>query len=151
MKAAPIHSLPGRVRFRVPPGAIAKAGGTGLARALGAISGVKSAAVNPRTGGVLVRYDPRRVSAAEIYRTLGEIHSPGAVPAPPGAKPKETIAWSWIGWQLFRLLLPPALKPLGAQTPPLISLSIIAFTLLNRRPVKTGPVWPQARSFHQSP
>ena len=109
MRAAPVHSLPGRVRFRVPPGAITNA--AGIAGRLEEIAGVQNAEVNPRTGGVLVRYDRYTVSEAELCRALRAIESRRPLPAP---EPERAggAAWSCIGWQLFRLLLPPAVKPL---------------------------------------
>jgi Cu2+-exporting ATPase len=107
VRAAAVHSLPGRVRFRVPPGA---AGG-GIAKSLDDIPGVKSVAINSRTGGILIRYDHYLVSQDELQKALEAIEVRDSALARPRAKPKDAIAWSWIGWQLFRLLVPPALKP----------------------------------------
>ena len=111
MRAAPVHSLPGRVRFRVSPGVLDAAAAASAARILGETPGVTRAAVNPRSGGVLVCYDPRLVTEGELAVALQKIETPSTVPARPAAKPKEAIASSWMSWQLCRLLVPPALKP----------------------------------------
>jgi Cu2+-exporting ATPase len=97
------------VRFRVSPGAITGAGG--IAHTLGGIPGVKSVAENPRTSGVLVSYDPRLISEAELQRALQTIETSHSAPVRPAEKPKEAIAWAWTGWQICRLLVPPPLKP----------------------------------------
>ena len=115
MRVVPVHSLPGRVRFRAAPGTLtgAGAGAAALLKNLEGLSGVIAAAVNPRTGSMLVRYDHRLVSEAAIGQVIRETGVPDTAPGPePGIKPRETIAWSWIGWQVCRLLVPPAWKPL---------------------------------------
>jgi hypothetical protein len=69
------HSLPGRVRFRVPslqgdPGECER-----LQKALRRLDGVDSAAADPRSGTVLIRYAEGKVRAellmAAIARLLG--------------------------------------------------------------------------------
>ena len=105
MRAALVHSLPGRARFRVPPGSL---GGNGsLARELCTLSGVKAAAVTPRTGSILVYYDSSLLSESGLCRMLGRVEAP---PLPERA-PAGGAGWSYIAYQLFRLMLPPRLKP----------------------------------------
>ena len=60
------HDIPGRLRVRLPPGTTAD----GLTEALERLNGVHSSVWSPRTRSVLVRYDPRVVTAAEITRTI---------------------------------------------------------------------------------
>jgi len=57
-----VHSMPGRVRFRIPVGARADA----LSEAVTAVEGVVSCAWSPRTRGLLVRYDPEVTSEDAI-------------------------------------------------------------------------------------
>ena len=115
MRAVPVHSLPGRVRFRLMPGSLEDSGASALAKNLGGLPGVTSVSVNPRSGGVLVFYDPAVVSEQELHAALQKTEAK-TPPAPQDAQKAEAgrgqFAWSYIGYQLFRLFLPPALKPL---------------------------------------
>lgn len=70
MRVELAHSLPGRVRLRVPelrgrPGALAAVRDL-LVRAPGAHSVI----VNPASGGLLVRFDPRRLSVRQLIQIL---------------------------------------------------------------------------------
>ena len=110
-----VHSLPGRVRFRALAG---KA--SGFAAAISGMTGVKSASFAPRTGSILVLYDVRTTSEGAICLAL---QNAGQMPAnaeqtrestgvSASAAKTEKQAWSYIGYQLFRLFTPPAFKPL---------------------------------------
>jgi Cu2+-exporting ATPase len=98
------------VRFRVQPGALTASAAAYIARELGAVPGAAAVTVNPRTGGILIHYDSGVVSRAALFRALEKIDPPAS--SKPGARPKGELAWSYIAYQLRRLLTPPALKPL---------------------------------------
>ena len=112
MNAAPVHSLPGRVRFRAGPGVLSNIDSAGIVRSLDDIPGVKSVAINVRTGGILIRYDHYITSEAVIHAALQALEIRRRPASKPETKQKDGIIWSWVGWRLFRLLVPPALKPL---------------------------------------
>jgi Cu2+-exporting ATPase len=118
MRIALVHSLPGRARFRTNPDTL-KACRTvilaRIARELSEIDGVKSAALNPRTGSVLLHYDAALLGEPELYGLLQTIDL-AALSRPPAGKAaevqeKESPGWSYLGYQLFRFFRPPALKP----------------------------------------
>jgi Cu2+-exporting ATPase len=74
--------------------------------------GVKKAVVNPRTGSILILYEIGAVSKEDIFSLLQDAAPlPGDVPHS-GAEERDSLTWSYIGYQLFRIFLPPALKPL---------------------------------------
>ena len=112
MRVAIVHSLPGRARFRVAPGKLGGGGADRVAACACAVAGVKSASCNPRTGGVLVIYDAGVATEDGIRLALENAEMPKPVPGKLREKPKEKLALSYAGYQLFRLLKPPALKPL---------------------------------------
>ena len=117
MRVAIVHSLPGRVRFRVVPGALAGKDTSGFAGALANIAGVKSSNFNPRTGSILFIYDTRITSGELIYKALMCLaHALPDIESKTGSKAednkKDKLAWGYVGYQLFRLFTPLALKPL---------------------------------------
>ena len=121
MRVVVVHSLPGRVRFRVMSGALAEMS-AGLAAALAGMAGVRDTSFSPRTGSVLVSYDAHITSEKAIDQAIkqaiqnaGQPLQSAKAPAPagkPAKKQNEKLAWSYIGYQLFRLFTPPAFKPL---------------------------------------
>ena len=115
VRVAVAHSLPGRVRFRANPGALRLISGSGLAelgRTIADIPGVLSAALNPRTGSVLLYYETALLDEAELCALLLRIDLAPLVS--PEKEKAKSPGWSYIGYQLFRLFRPPALKPLFA-------------------------------------
>ena len=60
------HDIPGRLRLRVPP--VAEAGT--LAETIGRQDGVVSCQWAPRTGSLLIRYQPALVSADELVEAV---------------------------------------------------------------------------------
>ena len=132
MHVVVVHSLPGRVRFRIMP----EAPPSGFAASLAGIAGVKSATFTPRTGSVLVFYDDHVTSEKVIRQEIlgicqtvqkndqfdqtkqntGQqstgLQSSLRPPPPEAKKQNEKQRWSYIGYQLFRLFTPPAFKPL---------------------------------------
>ena len=109
MRAALVHALPGRARFRVMPGSLCESGR--LARSLCAIAGVKSAAVTPRTGSILVHYDAALLSHNGLCRALSLIEAPVQAADADKHEAARGGFWPYIGYQIFRLLLPPSVKP----------------------------------------
>jgi Cu2+-exporting ATPase len=101
------------------PGALFGKDTAGFARALAGIPGVKSVSLAPRTGSILNFYDKHAVSEDAVGEALARAEAPQPVTRKPSAKPgsglaekpKEELAWSYIGYQLFRFFTPPALKP----------------------------------------
>jgi copper chaperone CopZ len=60
------HRLPGRLRLRLAPLRGDPEGAARLAASLAAAPGVHEVRAHPRTGSVLVQYDPARVDADEL-------------------------------------------------------------------------------------
>jgi Cu2+-exporting ATPase len=110
MRAALVHSTPGRLRFRVNPGALGRCGHTGLARAVADIPLVKSAAVNPRTGSILIYHEGDGSAAEKISAALGAIRLE-EFPRRDGPPAPPSLGWSYIGYHIYRLLQPKSLKP----------------------------------------
>ncbi|MDR2500813.1 MAG: heavy metal translocating P-type ATPase [Treponema sp.] len=110
MRAVLVHSLPGRLRFRVKPGALNRYDTAGLAQELGAIRGVKQVSLNPRTGGILLYYDRAAGSEAQTRQGLADLDAAPYLLRRPAARREEPV-WSYIAYQLVRALTPPALKP----------------------------------------
>ncbi|MDR2589197.1 MAG: heavy metal translocating P-type ATPase [Spirochaetales bacterium] len=115
MKAALVHSLPGRARFRFEPGACAAWNAAAFGRELGAFHGVRSVSVNPRTGGVLFFYDSGETSAEILGTEIARL-TPLKKEREDRVSAREASAgggtgWAYIGYQLFRFFLPPGLKP----------------------------------------
>jgi hypothetical protein len=61
------HSLPGRLRVRVPRSARLDK----VVEALGSRAGVIGVTASPLTGGILVHYDPERLDAPTLLETIG--------------------------------------------------------------------------------
>jgi Cu2+-exporting ATPase len=112
VRVALAHSLPGRVRFRANPDILRSIqGGLGeLSRNIADIPGVRSAALNPRTGSILLYYDPALLNEAGLYARLLRIDF--TTPVCGKAEKTKSPGWSYIGYQLFRFFCPPALRPL---------------------------------------
>ncbi len=105
-----VHSIPGRVRYRIDPDTLRVYRYNALAHMLSDIPGVLSVSVNPRTGSVLLRYD----AAALPESHIAEIMSALPIDELPKNDPKVkdvSLGWSYIGYQILRSLRPPALKP----------------------------------------
>jgi len=107
-----VHSLPGRVRFRAIPGALADKDTASVASSLAGIRGVKELKFNIRTGSILVFYNIQITSEKVIHRMIHNIETPSPETGKAAEKQKEKLAWSYIGYQLFRIFTPSALKPL---------------------------------------
>ncbi|MDR1903197.1 MAG: heavy metal translocating P-type ATPase [Treponema sp.] len=112
MRVAVVHELPGRVRFRANPDALRRYNTAGTGLQLSELRGVKKVVISPRTGSILILYDIEAVSKEELFNFLkGLAPSPDLIPKKRGEE-KDSLAWSYIGYQLFRIFRPPALKPL---------------------------------------
>ena len=85
------HTLPGRLRLRLPRDADLER----LTQALGARPGVAAAIGSPVTGGVLVRFDPARIDTGALLDVLAS-HSLEAL-APEGAPSSGTLAEAVTG------------------------------------------------------
>jgi Cu2+-exporting ATPase len=109
MRTVLVHSLPGRARFRVLPEALAGRDIAGFASALGGIPGVRGVRLSPRTGSILIIYDSSGLSEEQLMRAMIRIGAPGKLARQ--AAQEKSLALSWLGWQLFRLCLPPSFKP----------------------------------------
>jgi len=109
MRVVLVHSLPGRARFRVASGRDA----AGFASALAKTAGVKSASYNPRTGSILVFYDGHLTSESTILQAIKSAEAAAPVAAKTTERQKEKAAWSYIGYQIFRLIKPRSLKPMS--------------------------------------
>ncbi|MDR1626703.1 MAG: heavy metal translocating P-type ATPase [Spirochaetia bacterium] len=111
MRPALVHRSPGRLRFRVDPGILGKCRHAGLARAIADIPSVKSAAINPRTGSILIYHEGEAGAAEKISAALGAIRLE-EFPRRDRLPPPPSLGWSYIGYHLYRLLQPKGLKPL---------------------------------------
>jgi hypothetical protein len=81
-----VHTIPGRLRLRVP----AAARTSGMADAVGRRDGVTSTQWSPRTRSLLVRYQPETIDGDEIARMVAQ-HAGVALPpeAPPASAPVD--------------------------------------------------------------
>jgi hypothetical protein len=61
-----VHALPGRLRFR----GLARAGGEDLAEAIGGLAGVRGCSWSPRTGSILVLFEPETIAAEAIIQAV---------------------------------------------------------------------------------
>jgi Heavy metal associated domain 2 len=78
-----VHDIPGRLRLRLPRGV----GAAGLSDVIDRLPGAQSSVWSPRTGSLLIRYDPDVLNAAAITQAVAE-HADLVRPAPddlPGA------------------------------------------------------------------
>ncbi len=62
------HSLPGRLRVRLPRNADLEQ----MVQALGSRPGVTGVTASPLTGGVLVRYDPEQIDAGGLLEAVAD-------------------------------------------------------------------------------
>ncbi len=106
-----VHSIRGRVRFRVNPDTIRPYRHGVLAHLLLDIPGVQSAAVNPRTGSILVHYSPRATSGGKLASLLAAFPVE-ELPMKDPSEREESIGWSYIAYQLCRFIRPYWLKPI---------------------------------------
>jgi len=115
MRAVIVHSLPGRVRLRVMPGALAPES----VQTVGGIPGIKSAQISIRTGSILIFYDYKNIPEESIVRAVRDIPLEITDKTKPKKKagdktsmaPRVGPVWGYIAYQIRRLLIPPALKP----------------------------------------
>lgn len=86
-----VHALEGRLRVRVP----SLKGSPERARQtedfLRAAEGIDEVSVNPRTGSILILYDPQRTAESQILETLGVARQVEAA-EPPSARVLERLA-----------------------------------------------------------
>jgi Cu2+-exporting ATPase len=83
-----------------------------LGRTIADIPGVRSAALAPRTGSILLRYDPALLDETGLLALLLRIDLAPLVS--PGVENPESPGWSYICYQLFRFFRPPVLRPVFA-------------------------------------
>lgn len=81
-RLAVVHAIPGRLRLRLP----AAARTSGLADAVGHLTGVTAAQWSPRTRSLLVRYQAETIGDDEIVRTVTQ-HAGVAAPLEPPPRP----------------------------------------------------------------
>lgn len=85
-----LHSLPGRVRFRVDGLYRDHTFQNTIERELNRQHGVRAVAANPLTGTVVVRYDPSALNAEAVAACIIR-HVPAAAAKAPGAKAPEAV------------------------------------------------------------
>jgi hypothetical protein len=68
--AKPVHHVPGRLRFKSPSFRGNTAAAATARHQLAGIDGVKSVAVNPSTGSLIVAYDPKALPPGRILEVL---------------------------------------------------------------------------------
>jgi Cu2+-exporting ATPase len=112
MRIAVVHALPGRIRFRTSPDTLKYYSTQSIGRELLALEGVKSAAVNLRTGSILILYCQDLVTEAHLGALLQNLRPVKEKSEKQATGGSSSLAWSFIGYQLFRLFQPPFLKPL---------------------------------------
>ncbi|MDR3173434.1 MAG: heavy metal translocating P-type ATPase, partial [Treponema sp.] len=106
LRAALVHSLPGRARFRVSPPELRQYQHSEIARLIADAEGVLSASVNPVSGSVLIYYDSSLLNLRQVAAILGNISSK----VREGAE-KRQPPYMFAAVQLIRLFCPPPLKP----------------------------------------
>ncbi|MDR1315830.1 MAG: heavy metal translocating P-type ATPase [Spirochaetales bacterium] len=111
MRLALVHQVPGRIRFRLDPSVLKRYRYAALARAITDIPPVKSAAINPRTGSILIYHDTGASGAKEIFAGLEALHLE-EFPRRAEEPSRPSLGWSYIGYHIYRLLQPESLKPL---------------------------------------
>jgi Cu2+-exporting ATPase len=146
LRAALVHSLPGRARFRISPLELRNCQHSEIARQVSDLPGVLSASVNPISGSVLVYYESSAVDLRTLLSALRNVTPPRAE-----EQEKRQSPYGFAARQLFRLLCPPQLKPFltvvtalsffskGLQSlgrmrmdVPLLDASAIALSLMQR-------------------
>jgi Cu2+-exporting ATPase len=100
-----VHRLPQRVRLRVKKSELAPYSIDSLSHGISSIKGITSAAINPRTGSVLIYHNTKE---AELLEALALFRLEDAKERT--KSPAKSIGWSYIGYQLYRLLQPTKLK-----------------------------------------
>jgi Cu2+-exporting ATPase len=113
MNVAVVHVLPGRIRFRTDPDTFQKHSPVSLGRELSGLQGVRSAAVNPRTGSILIFYHQGIITPAQCFEFLVgfELSEIISTQKKNEQRRQHSLGWSYIGYQLFRLFRPPFLRP----------------------------------------
>lgn len=104
------HSIPGRVRFRTDPDVLGLYRHTAVAQMISDIPGVRSAEVNSRTGSILLHYDTIDITENKLAAMLKAFPMEEFPKKEPGTKGKSLV-WSYIGYQIYRSLIPWRLRP----------------------------------------
>ncbi|MDR1306571.1 MAG: heavy metal translocating P-type ATPase [Treponema sp.] len=110
LRAALVHSLPGRARFRVSPPELRLYQHSEIARLIADTGGVLSASVNPLSGSVLVYFDPSIISLSGVAAVLRGLAAPRVQGT--GAVGNRQPPYVFAAAQLLRFFYPPALRPL---------------------------------------
>jgi Cu2+-exporting ATPase len=110
MRLALVHRVPGRLRFRLNPAVLGRYQHTALARTIADMPSVKSAAINPRTGSVLICHEGGIRAEEGIFAAL-EALPPEELPRRDKRSCPPPLGWSYIGYHLYRLLQPQSLRP----------------------------------------
>jgi copper chaperone CopZ len=109
-----LHALDGRIRVRFPEIRGNRRAAARLRQELRALPGVSKVDANPLTGSVLVEYDSERLSADEIFESLGvEVPADGPKqgtllktdPSDQGKEVRDAVAEKVIEFAAERLLL----------------------------------------------
>jgi Cu2+-exporting ATPase len=108
LRAALVHSLPGRARFRVPPPELKLYQHSEIARLIADAEGVLSASVNPLSGSILVYYDS---SVLDVRRVAAVLRHIGPGFQKKAETEKRRPPYVFAAFQLIRFLCPPQLKP----------------------------------------
>jgi Cu2+-exporting ATPase len=108
--AALVHSLPGRARFRVSPPELRLYQHSEIARITADTDGVLSVSVNPRSGSVLVYYDPSVISLSGVAAVLRGLAAPRVRET--GTAGIRQPPYVFAAVQLLRFFYPPPLRPL---------------------------------------
>jgi heavy metal translocating P-type ATPase len=108
LRAALVHSLPGRARFRVSPPELRLYQHSELARLIADSRGVLSASVNPLSGSILIYYDPSVLGLRQVAVILWNL-KPRLQEKPGMEKRQPPYVFGAI--QLIRFLCPAPVKP----------------------------------------
>ncbi|MDR1566286.1 MAG: heavy metal translocating P-type ATPase [Treponema sp.] len=109
LKAALVHSLPGRARFRCNPSELARLEYREIARQIAGAPGVLSVSVNPVSGSILVYYETPALGIRSLAALVGNVSAPQRKEGGREAGEKPPLAFA--ASQLIRLFCPPQWKP----------------------------------------
>jgi hypothetical protein len=128
------HSVPGRVRLKLPALKGAARRAERLVAAMRQLPGVSDAVANPTTGSLVLHFDPRQTSLeafVQFLREQGEIPrdvvlcgTPSPVAAAAREHPLATLAWT-AGSALGREILKGALGHALRGTPWSLLLAVV--------------------------
>lgn len=94
-----VHTVPGRIRVRLDRASRSPDSMQSLSRKLSELEGVREVRVNPRTGSMLLTYDPDLLGMEQLYlaaRSAGiQVSLPGEPPNQPNPNGTSPVA-SWI-------------------------------------------------------